>query len=727
MLKVGILLNSSLYTLTLIFCFLSANSQKSESRVYSDSFYQLPGEKMAITSLNDGGVVYLTYQGFWHFASFSNDTFFIKNFYASLDLKLPSYKWGEESGFLILYKTNDEGEIIWAKNIGNYITGRVSQRMTIKEISNNNLLVCYLGNIIKLNSSGEKLWQINLRKDSVPEVRKSKLLSLTPISDINECKDGSLIALLDASFSLLKINPNGEIQWIRSTLFEDVNALLYDDVTDKYKNVCTNKATRKTENGTESGLDSTYYRISNYGHGGGVDIRTFAVYETHDKGYIALGKNSYRCRNMITKIEKGQKEYKNYYYNGVGYCNEYEILNPEVVYEVCNLIYPGFYSEQKEGCKSFDGIVLIKTDSLGNVEWERQMGDKGFADHLTYADLLKLEDNNFLIRIRTCDSIRYEYNNFQKRRVPIYGDAHSKVFIYNEDGDLVEDNSIWPFKLDPWWIDTSSEGGYFAGSQNNVYKLNKNLEIEWHCGYGGWASDLGYHSPTKDDGVLCIDRKIIYKIDKHGNLINDSIRIQPSVNGDTLRLIREMKSNKDIACRIEIKALTQYNTENQEFAVDDKDLIYRRYELANVLFPYRKLVNQRNYEKSEKYFAIPVFPGEQTVTDSIESSISPEVFSFYPKSIKSIWSKDQWLDLLNDIKYHKNFIYCINDLDNLNGLKINSKKRINHINTVFNGGKVLIVLNLPQGKYIYKVYSNNNNIEFESSQLLYKGEFEIKN
>lgn len=418
-----------------------------------------------------------------------------------------------------IYKCRIDGSIEW---INKFYAGGVG--CMIKQTKDKGFL-CYARSlIVKLDSLGNTKWNINFEKDSIPGIRKTKFLTESGASDIYECKDGSFIALLNASFSLLKISKDGKAMWLKSTVFDEFET--YVSVKYQREETIANYKKVYPLEMCDLIIDSTWYYVDHIG----VYIPTFNVYETDDGGYMALGHNEYQCLENAKKIDT--TKYKNTYTH-CGTCktkkntNAYKEIPFKAAIEFDNTKYTKTFRDSlKKGYineTSCPGgtTVLVKNDKDGNVIWKKSFGAMSF-DTQPHSDLIKLVNEKWLVHIRDCDSTG-TYGDGST----IYENAHSVFYTLDNNGNTISSYSLPFFLCDPHNIALAADSGYYLMEQGTTTKTDKNFKIIWQKTGG----DIYTFAATQDTGILIGGGGSILKFDKYGNYPSSDFEVNTTITG----------------------------------------------------------------------------------------------------------------------------------------------------------------------------------------------------
>ena len=414
-------------------------------------------------------------------------------------------------GGAVLHKADKYGRVEWAKYLGKWKSAKVIQ-------TRDKGYCCSLGGrILKTDSLGNIVWDIDFETDTIPHIKKSKFLSESGASDITECSDGSFIALLSASFSLLKISKDGKPLWLKSTVFEEFSPMIREYNIDVKKHWGNNPDT--------IGINPFVYN-----RGGGVYIQTYNIYETEDGGYMAIGKNNYRYKGFITDYSDSNKVYITTRDLPNGGFERYEVPRPEKIYLIRK--YALKDSNDIKKFRKQGTTVVVKTDSLGNVLWERQFGDYSWGASMSSSsgsDLIKLAGGKYLVRIRDCIKAGKHYDGQIK-----WGGCGSKFFKIDENGNEIWGNEkLNAFECDPDKLILAADSGFYASEGTIITKYDKNFKLLWSRGNDitGKLWSQPVLAATSDSGVVCDGGGgYIVKFDKHGSIPSQKINIETRVN-----------------------------------------------------------------------------------------------------------------------------------------------------------------------------------------------------
>ncbi|HBS85927.1 MAG: hypothetical protein A2W91_08770 [Bacteroidetes bacterium GWF2_38_335] len=538
----------------------------------------------AITGLKDGGFAYLV--TFFYCAI--DSSFNIFDFSKKVDdlccIERSDYSklgYPYSPGRSLLFKVNSSNQIEWVKSVFNknfeYSASTNPNQGVIKQTCDNGLICTIHGRVTKLDINGNLQWEIYFDRDTIPGIKKSEFLKKATPSDIYECKDGSFILLLNASFSLLKISADGKPLWLKSTVFDTFDPQV--------------EIMRPPQTDTSFG-DSIEVNSSNWFSGGGQNIRTSNVFETDDGGYMMIGNNCFRCKCALYELSKEQLSKKYIYTIGGSYNNYYQVpIHPEKLY-----LYG--YRPAGGACLGEYKPVVVKTDDQGNVKWTKTFGEC-MSDYPS--NLIKLANNKWLVRIRDCD---------RSGAFPVF-------YTIDDDGKIIDKKEFNVFKCDPWDMTLAKDSGYYLFEQFSVTKTDKNLKFLWQQG-GFYPSDKSIFSATEDSGILFSDRQTIYKYNKYGDALPEKDPIIDSIitdnnsahffftfstnrfNDRKATLVVKKKGSNGIKRIYERKYLIEHD---QEYMSDlfDKECIYYIHTNPGEKIKYLKrgkfLGKEKEYEK----------------------------------------------------------------------------------------------------------------------------------
>ncbi|HBS86536.1 MAG: hypothetical protein A2W91_20160 [Bacteroidetes bacterium GWF2_38_335] len=438
-----------------------------------------------------------------------------------------------------LVKVNKLKEIEWVKETdirGYKYFPSNSKAFNIIETKDKGFLLNKSGSFYRLDSLGNPKWSLYMDEDSIPGIKKSKFLFELGVRDIKECKDGSFIALLDNSFSLLKISEDGKPIWLKSLVFKN-----FDD----YLVICHDTLFERK--------DTIIFNKIKWDNGGGAYIKTSTVFETDDGGYLSLGKASFRNEKIQKIYDSGNKN-KGAFLKGKKFklfCDDKEFNKKSVLVSPKRIIFQYHPSlVNADVYEPDENTVLIKTDSIGNVQWEKEFGDFSWTDQLYYSNLVKIPEKGWLVHIQDRDRV------LNSEYVDGYGPPCPEYYLLNNNGDIIgrprfsdefEENNR-PLSIHPTKIELAPDNGFYLFSQGKVVKADSSYELKWGQFFGGMALDIGEYGILSDTGVVCSERGWFYKYDKYGHDFSDSVRVEVSIEDHGTELFLRSKDPKTPVC-----------------------------------------------------------------------------------------------------------------------------------------------------------------------------------
>lgn len=535
------------------------------SFVYSDFSTVTLMPVTSLTETDDGGFAYVKAYQPWNFSRLDTNKIKI----VSLSRVKNTEDYTNSDVICILFKVGKDGKINFAKLLNNFSGG-----LSLKQTKDRGYIITGFGNITKLDKNGNLQWQLYFDKDSIPGIKKSKFLTETPINDITECSEGSFIALFDASFSLLKISKDGKLLWLKSTVFDEFSPMFFDYYAEQKLWI------EKTDS---VGINKFIYQ-----QGGGVYIPTYNVYETEDGAYMAIGKNEYRYKDFISDYTDSSKVFYTTKDISNGGFEKIGVPRPEKIYGIRK--YPLNESEKAEFPKQ-STTVVVKTDKDGKVLWTKQFGDLSY-DTKPHSDLIKLANGKWMVRIRDCSES---------------GGCASRVYIIDNNGNLLTQTSIAPGICDPWGMALAADSSFYLYEQDIVSKTDKNLKVQWQRKFGGSLTDVGIHAVMADTGVLSTESGVIYKFDKYGNkpFSGDTTPITFSVSYlQDINSTEQTKTKAFLHVKIHSKSEGEYvniaivRKDSKE--IDDKDYIRYAYILDDENRKNKAIEKKQEYQASNK-------------------------------------------------------------------------------------------------------------------------------
>nr|MBC8146445.1 hypothetical protein [Bacteroidota bacterium] len=326
----------------------------------------------------------------------------------------------------------------------------------------------------------------------------------------------------------------------------------------------------------------------------GVELRSFNVVETEDKGFLALCYNHHHihCNDYYQKVDSG---YFSHYYTHTfanldssenpnrHYIDKFVFLPPEETwfpYPIFNKKNYPYHDIIKERAamnnftynvynnNTTDNIdcpkgnyVLVKTDSLGNVLWKRGFGNYSYCyENQSYGNIIKLANDKYLVFIRN-------FNEFG---------PFSCFYILNNKGETKRQlNTKIPYLN----IELAADSGYYLGLNIDNTKFDKDLNVVWKSASLNWIGGSTF-ACTIDTGLILSSRACfqynIFKIDKHGNDFpkNFSINTKEIKHG-----IRFTINYDNSFCNsyLEIKRVGGKKLPDKVLQYDYENSFYRRY------------------------------------------------------------------------------------------------------------------------------------------------------
>ncbi|MFW6222470.1 MAG: hypothetical protein ACOC3T_02535, partial [Bacteroidota bacterium] len=328
--------------------------ERSNSFIHPNIFNDVSGCILAICSTSDSGFAYIPCGG-----GYLQDTVDFRLFSTS---KTGSFH-GNYKSLGLITKVNKKGETQWmngvfVNNKNNDILSGSEGGYFIKQTSDGGYLTTRWGVIVKLDDQGIKQWEIVFGRDTIPTIPKTKFLKEACITDIHECRDGSFIALTNASFSLIKISKEGKVEWLKSMVPYGFQSYFYSGDNNSGLEKSFYDKSKKDKAYKESlGIDSSYIAVRL----GGVNAKAYNVYETEDKGFIAIAFAGRMEMENNKFIYDTMPDYKRYY--TLNEKNQFITITPHRVVE------------QNKATTKSKMLSVVKTDSLGNREWVQSFND----------------------------------------------------------------------------------------------------------------------------------------------------------------------------------------------------------------------------------------------------------------------------------------------------------------------------------------------------------------
>ena len=323
----------------------------------------------------------------------------------------------------------------------------------IKQTRNKGFIFSLGFRIVRTDSIGNIIWDLDFNRDSIPGIKKSEFLSKSGVSDIYECPDGSFIALLRASFSLLKISKDGKPLWLKSTLFKDFDPMYFDYYPETKQWIKKNDSV---------GINSFVYN-----RGGGMYVPTYNVYQTDDNGYMAIGSNEYRYKDFITDYTDSNKVFYTTEDLHGGSFKKIVVPHPKKIYGIRK--YPIKSTADTNAFMIQWTTCVVKTDKDGNVLWTKQFGESTCVSSKPRSTLLKLANGKWLVCILDCDSLGQD--RWKKTK---YSPPHGEVYMVDNNGNIIKQRL--GMEIDPdYGAALAADSGYYFFSQDEVMHWDKNF------------------------------------------------------------------------------------------------------------------------------------------------------------------------------------------------------------------------------------------------------------
>ena len=250
--------------------------------------------------------------------------------------------------------------------------------------------------------------------------------------------------------------------------------------------------------------------------------RMYSVYQTEDGGYIgtgyteAFGPTDEPDAYVVKTDRLGNEEWKRVI-GGAGNDRGREIRQTDDGGYIM-VGYTGSYG------MGYLAVWLVKFDDEGNVEWSKAYGgdgdDRGFDIEITddggyilagYSDSYNPEEEHDILLIKTDSEGELEWSNTYG------GPAESRAYGVNQTSD-------------GGFVVSGRTASYGAGDDDNIFLVKTDSDglLEWSNAYGEEEEDRSYSViQTEDDGYVIAGRTL-----NHRNGVYDIIVIKAEENGD---------------------------------------------------------------------------------------------------------------------------------------------------------------------------------------------------
>lgn len=214
-------------------------------------------------------------------------------------------------------------------------------------------------------------------------------------------------------------------------------------------------------------------------------------------------------------------------------------------------------------------ILLVKTDDLGNVEWETSFGGDGDDK----ANDVLIQDNGYFI-LGTTNSFSepgQANNNIIAIKTNLVGGETDRLTYGGSNNDF--GSVVLP----------TDDGGYvIVGSVENVAGSNSDVfliktqdyihEVDWSKSYGTTANDYGYDMVVTNSGYVLVGSKELstgragyfIKVDFNGNIILEKVyggyddqeffNIEPTLDGGFIMIGKSGYEGNELICLIKVNA-----------------------------------------------------------------------------------------------------------------------------------------------------------------------------
>lgn len=302
------------------------------------------------TSDNNYIVAGETYAGFVMKLDQNGDTIWVnRNSHGTSIVELDGYYYSVYEYSSILYKLNQFGHLIWAKDIRFNDTTVSIDNISIS--TDNKLLICgrsWGGFIGKLDTGGNYLWGKRLSGSS--GISGIYCHNIKSIIDNQYVVSGACYVGADLQFYLAKISSSGNVVW--------------------------------EEN----------YGTTAYNEG------SLSVFQTYDKGYLSIGFINFAQWNSkiyMTKSDSSGNLLWSKIYGDTGYVidNYYSDMALKNKYRNEYVLVARKYSQSSTGDA---GSYLISFDSLGNKLWDRLAYNNDSLEYSAYS-IDQNSDSSFVV------------------------------------------------------------------------------------------------------------------------------------------------------------------------------------------------------------------------------------------------------------------------------------------------------------------------------------------
>lgn len=666
------------------------------SFVHSNPLSQFCGNVVDICGTYDNGFVYAYYVP--EYVMEPIDSMKTKFLLHNISwVKPASYVKKDNISNYQLIKVSSGNEILWWKYFEYEEVSeelRPYHKKVLIETKNRSLLFSYSNYIALHDSVGNKLWEINFNTDSVPGIERTLFYKNMIISDIKECSDGGFIALLDNSFSLLKISSEGKLIWLKSTLFKNFDDFVIDYYDSKYLEVDT------------LGINSLIWK-----RGGGEYVFTSNIIETED-GYLALGKAKYRAKDLQDIYDAKNKTsnafYQNHKFKVKIDNSQKEVFPKRIIFQA--------HSKVKGFDTKFQGsTVLVKTDKQGNVIWEKYFGDYNWEDHLYYSNLIKLNDSKCLVHVH--DRLKEENGDFS---VPV-----ANYYLIDGNGNILEkpkivDKEIKDFYIsfEPEKILPSKDNGFYLFKQGAIAKADSTFELLWYQFFGSWAQDIKEYAVLTNNGVVACERGVFYKYDKYGNEPSDSVSIDVEVINVNYQIFNKPSNQR---YRLEDLSVKDFKYPSVHFKINhyNKDVGILRVEPVDIK-------TNKKFEKQFVAYSIFYSPSQDNVRLNNKAN---EFYQKNKKISKRHWENPYFLNLagfnpgIYQFAIQKN-TFDLGDIKQINGWNLTPMDYqlfpyAFEIENLY-GFKNIYTFFLWAGEYNYKIINKKSGEIVKSGNFMYK-------
>lgn len=226
----------------------------------------------------------------------------------------------------------------------------------------------YTAILIKTDSLGNTIW--------------SKGIDDGASGSVKQTSDGGYIMTADRKFRLIKSDANGNVLWEKNSAYGNaVTATCLDVTTDNGFIIAGNIH-------LASNFDTYLVKTDSAGNIAWTSIfpggSPHSVFQTLDGGYAVCGLGS--TGGYISKADAGGQFVWNKSYNSNNGLYSYSMQQT----------HDGGFIISGKNAGSGTSILLIKTDSAGAVQWSRRYYSDGGGDNLAY-DAIETEDHGFAV------------------------------------------------------------------------------------------------------------------------------------------------------------------------------------------------------------------------------------------------------------------------------------------------------------------------------------------